>query len=155
MFAAVGTTHMPLDKTDRMFYSATKRHPWNGGMTWAAHNCSRGGHASREPPETGPVIPVSFPDPTDRTDAPKWDCPQRAPSVAAQIRALMSVRSPVRGNANRFFVSRFRHNESETSKSFVYVKPGECATVSLGEAFPVSPGFQPGAPQSATADIRR
>jgi hypothetical protein len=57
-----GNNYYELTKTNTCSILSPKRHPWNGGMTWAGHNCSRGGHASREPPAPGPVIPEDSPD---------------------------------------------------------------------------------------------
>ena len=38
----------------------------DGGRAWAGQDPSRGGHALREPPETGSVIPGTLPALTDR-----------------------------------------------------------------------------------------
>src|SRR6478672_8334057 len=57
---------MSLDSTRTDVLLCRQAAPLSRGRAWAGQDQLRGGHASREPPETGPVIPGNLPAHTDR-----------------------------------------------------------------------------------------
>src|SRR6478672_5791654 len=57
---------MSLDSTRTDVLLCRQAAPLSRGRAWAGQDRLRGGHASREPPETGPVIPGNLPAHTDR-----------------------------------------------------------------------------------------